>query len=71
MIFRLSFLVWTNYTLLSLLRHFLRDLTKHLSDPDKLSSFIVHFINLWIGLNCDILRGGQGKTFVFFKKKVQ
>jgi len=44
---------------LSLLRHFLRDLTKHLSDPDKLSSFIVHFINLWIGLNCDILRGGQ------------
>merc|ERR1712131_342619 len=56
---------------LSLLRHFLRELKNNLSDPNKLGAFVVQFINLWIGLNCDILRGGQTTFERCLKRKMK
>ena len=55
----------------SLLRHFLRELKNNLSDPTKLGAFVVQFINLWIGLNCDILRGGQTTFERCLKRKMK
>ena len=55
----------------SLLRHFLRELKQNLSDPTKLGGFVVQFINLWIGLNCDILRGGQTTFERCLKRKMK
>lgn len=43
---------------LSLMRHFLRELSSCLDNGTKLAKYIVQFVNLWIALNCDILRGG-------------
>ena len=45
------------------MRHFLRELRLSFSnispDAEKLGKDLVSFINLWVALNCDILRGGQ------------
>ena len=49
----------------------MRDLKNNLSDPAKLGAFVVQFINLWIGLNCDILRGGQAKFERCLKRKMK
>merc|ERR1712130_18107 len=42
----------------SLLRHFMRELNTKLEDG-KLGEYLVQFVNLWVALNCDILRGGS------------
>ena len=43
------------------MRHFLRELETNLesNDLEQFGNFFVQFSNLWIALNCDILRGGE------------
>ena len=41
----------------SLLRHFMRELNTKLENGN-LGEYLVQFVNLWVALNCDILRGG-------------
>jgi len=49
----------SNRCIFSWMRHFLRVLPSCLENSSKLGKEIVRFVNLWIALNCDILRGGS------------
>ena len=44
--------------ILSLIRHFVRDLPMNMEPDETLAKFLAQFIMSWVKLNCEIMKGG-------------